>query len=137
MEDTIYNCKDIARFTSSRTVKGGAVYNYEDLGNSEEYNNHLSKFGELKVKAIGKRNDDYLKEQVLKSSSTKYLGKVVRFYYSTDGKPIFYQSGNKVPKSDGVKPLMELTDYIPKDLDYDKYLELCNEHLRDLGVTIW
>ena len=136
MEDTIYNCKDIARFTSSRTVKGGAVYNYEDLGNSEEYNNHLSKFGELKVKAIGKRNDDYLKEQVLKSSSTKYLGKVVRFYYSTDGKPIFYQSGNKVPKSDGVKPLMELTDYIPKDLDYDKYLELCNEHLRDLGITI-
>lgn len=136
MEDTIYNCNDISRFTSSRTVKGGAVYNYEDVGNTKEYDDHLEKFGYLKVKAVGKRNDDYLKEQVLKSRSTTYLGKVVRWYYSTDGKSIFYQSGNKVPKADGVKPLMDLTDYIPKDLDYDKYLQLCNEHLQDLGVEI-
>jgi len=134
MEDTIYNCKDVARFTSSRNVKGGAVY-YEgkELSNTDEYNNYISK--QLKQnKALEKRNDNHHKEQVLKSKDTKYLGKVVRFYYSLNGKTIFYKTGNKVPKSEGSKPMMDLTDNIPKDLDYDKYLQLCEEHLADLGI---
>lgn len=134
MEETIYNCNDIARFTISRNVKGGAVFYDGELTNTDEYNNHIDKFGYLKVKAIGARNDKFQKEQVLKSDKAKYLGKVVRWYYSVDGKTIFYKTGNKVPKSDNSKPMMDLTDDIPKDLDYDKYLQLCEEHLKDLGI---
>lgn len=136
MEETIYNCKNIVRFTSSRNVKGGAIfYEGEDLPNTDEYNNYI--FNQLKQnKALEKRNDNYHKELVLESKDTKYLGKVVRWYYSMNGKQIFYKTGNKVPKSDGAKPMMDLTDYIPKDLDYDKYLRLCDEHLQDLGVKL-
>ena len=136
MEETLYNCKDIARFTSSRNVKGGAVfYEGKELSNTDEYNNYISK--QLKQnKALEKRNDNHHKELVLKSKDTKYLGKVVRWYYSIDGKQIFYKTGNKVPKSDRAIPMMDLTDHIPKDLDYDKYLNLCNEHLQDLGVKL-
>lgn len=134
MEDTLYACKDIARFTSSRSVKGGAIYYDGILENTKEYDEHLIKNGYLKVKAIGKRNDDYQKKLILDSNDTKYLGKVVRWYYSINGKPIFYKTGNKVPKSDGARPMMDLTEHIPKDLDYDKYLQLCQEHLTDLGV---
>lgn len=136
MEDTIYECDNICRFTSSRAVKGGAVfYNGKDLPNTDEYNNYIAK--QLKKnKALEKRNDEYHKELVLKSEDTIYLGKVVRFYYSMTGRAIFYKTGNKVPKSDGTRPLMELCDDIPKDLDYDKYIELCYEHLQDLGVKI-
>jgi len=139
MEETLYNCKDVARFTSSRNVKGGAVfYEGKKLSNTDEYNNYISKqLKQLKQnKALEKRNDNHHKELVLKSKDTKYLGKVVRWYYSIDGKQIFYKTGNKVPKSDGAKPMMDLTDYIPKDLDYDKYLQLCDEHLQDLGVKL-
>lgn len=133
MEDTLYNCRDVARFTSSRTVKGGAVYYDGELPNTDEYNNYIA--NKLKKnKALEKRNDEYQKQLVLESDHAEYLGKVVRWYYSINGKPIFYKTGNKVPKTDGAKPMMDLTDYIPKDLDYDKYLQLCNEHLEDLGL---
>jgi len=133
MEETLYKCKDVARFTSSRQVKGGAVYLNKELPNTDEYNNYIS--NQLKQnKALEKRNETYQKDLVLVDDDTKYLGKVVRWYYADGGKPIFYKTGNKVPKSDGARPMMDLTEHIPKDLDYDKYIQLCNEHLQDLGV---
>jgi len=63
-----------------------------------------------------------------------YLGKVVRWYYSTDGDSIHYKkNGNKVAKSDGAKPHMELGIF-PKDIDYDVYVEEALGVLADLGI---
>lgn len=136
MEDTLYNCEDVARFTISRNVTGGCVfYEGKALPNTPEYNNYIS--NQLKSnKALEKRNDNHHKELILKSTETRYLGKVVRFYYADGGSTIFKTNGNKVSKSDGSKPMMDLTESIPKDLDYDKYIELCYEHLSDLGVKV-
>ena len=55
-----------------------------------------------------------------------YLGKVVRWYQSTDAsnEPIKYATnGNKVPKTEGAKACMTLLDKVthPVDLDYDWY----------------
>lgn len=55
-----------------------------------------------------------------------YLGKVVRWYQSTDPalEPLRYvTSGNKVPKSDGARACMTLLDKTahPEDLDYGWY----------------
>ena len=67
----------------------------------------------------------------------EYLGKVVRFYFAEGGEPIFYKNihGNmaKVATTDGCKPIMDLPDTIPADLDYHKYLELADKHLEALG----
>lgn len=64
-----------------------------------------------------------------------YLGKAVRWYYSTDGDPILYVSnGNKVATSDGCRPLMELPDTMPPDVDYDHYVQVAAEMLADLGI---
>jgi len=67
----------------------------------------------------------------------KYLGRMVRFFYSTEGEPIYYTNvhGNdaKVATTDGAKPMMDLVDKIPADLDYDKYIELAHKHLENLG----
>jgi hypothetical protein len=57
-----------------------------------------------------------------------YLGKVVRWYQSTDmdNEPIKYASnGNKVPKTEGAKACMTLLDKIkhPEDLDYEWYIK--------------
>lgn len=69
----------------------------------------------------------------------KYLGKVVRFYWSTDGDPIIKVKANpqgtlpKVPKTDGCRPMMRLADKLPGDIDYDRYIEETYNLLRDVG----
>ncbi len=64
----------------------------------------------------------------------QYLGKAVRFYYSTDGDVITYKkNGNKVPKSDGAKPLMDLTDSLPDDLNHEWYIQEAEKQLQELG----
>lgn len=56
--------------------------------------------------------------------SGEYLGKVVRWYMSTEPglEPLKYvKNGNKVPKTDGAKACMRLPDGKPADLDYAWY----------------
>lgn len=65
----------------------------------------------------------------------EYLGKAVRFYYSTDGDTIHYKkNNNKVPKSDEAKPLMDLPEELPIDLNYQWYINESINLLNDLGV---
>jgi len=69
----------------------------------------------------------------------EYLGKAVRFYYSTaadrDEQIAYARNSNKVPKSDGARPLMTLPDAFPDDIDIDRYVEMAEEGLKDLGVV--
>ena len=62
----------------------------------------------------------------------EYLGKVVRFYWSTDGDKLVYASnGNKVPTSDNSTPLMDLPDSHPDDVDYRRYIDAAKEILEN------
>ena len=69
----------------------------------------------------------------------EYLGKAVRFYYSKDvdlSVNIEYvKNGNKVPKSDGAKPLMTLPDTMPADVDYKRYIAMAEELLKGVGYA--
>lgn len=64
-----------------------------------------------------------------------YLGKVVRWYYALNepGYISYVGSGNKVGKTDGAKPLMDLPDELPSDIDYNWYIKEAIEMLYDLG----
>jgi hypothetical protein len=86
--ETLWECRDISKFVSVRTVKGGAVKKSED-------------------------------------GQFEYLGKAIRWYYAKDtsGEIVYALTGNKVPKSEGVKPLMNLPDQFPEDIDYDRYYQ--------------
>lgn len=55
----------------------------------------------------------------------EYLGKSIRWYYATgiEGEIIYAQSGNKVPLTDGAKPLLQLPESFPADVDYDWYIK--------------
>jgi hypothetical protein len=71
-----------------------------------------------------------------------YLGKTVRYIWSTDGDPILYKkphpvTGNhkKVPKSDGCRPVMELPGCLPADIDYSRYIAEAEEILRNIGAV--
>jgi len=137
MEDTIRACKDVKKFCVSRAVTGGALWSPKEYPNTEEYDKFIVEFeaGKRKDnKALRKRNENYQRDFILAEGSNHYVGKSVRFYYSTEGHTLYYyKSGNKVPLSEGCKPMMELKNKVPKDLDYDKYIELCYNYLNDLG----
>lgn len=66
-----------------------------------------------------------------------FVGKVVRWYYATDclGPIEYIGNGSKVGKSDGAKPLQDLPPSLPQDIDYDKYVQLGQKILSDIGFT--
>lgn len=66
----------------------------------------------------------------------EYLGKAVRWYYSTESKgPLRYLVNNHtVPRSEGAKPLMQLSESFPSDINYDWYITEANAILKDVGA---
>lgn len=68
----------------------------------------------------------------------KYLGKVVRWYYPKNepGFIAYVGSGNKVGKTDGAKPVMDLPKTFPQDIDYSRYIKEAEEMLYDCGRLV-
>ena len=69
----------------------------------------------------------------------EYVGKAVRFYYSRDvasDECIHYaKNSNRVPKSAGAKPLMELPATMPSDVDYNAYIVEAEKLLCEVGYV--
>ena len=68
----------------------------------------------------------------------EYLGRVVRWYHAKGpgaGNITYASNGNRVPETDGVRPLMKLPGEMPADLDYNWYIKEAESMLADLGVT--
>lgn len=69
------------------------------------------------------------------------IGKVVRYAWCHGGEPIFYctphaTTGNfkKVSRTDGSKPMMNLPNDFPEDINYDRYIEEAWSIIRSLGA---
>jgi hypothetical protein len=66
----------------------------------------------------------------------KEIGGVVRYYWSTDADPVLYiGSRKKVAKTDGAKPIIELPDTLPTDIDYDRYIKEARKLAVDIGAV--
>lgn len=65
----------------------------------------------------------------------QYLGKVVRWYYpkGETGHISYVGSGNKVGKTDGARPLMDLPTEFPDDVNYEWYINEAVDMLYDCG----
>lgn len=65
----------------------------------------------------------------------KYLGKVVRWYYPKhEGGYIAYVgSGNKVSTTEGARPVMDLPEEFPDDINYDWYVKEAKKMLYECG----
>jgi hypothetical protein len=73
----------------------------------------------------------------------EYLGKVVRFYWAIGGDQILYKTphpstGNhkQVSNTAGSRPMMELVDEFPVDLDYARYIADALDIIKDVGVGL-
>lgn len=66
------------------------------------------------------------------------LGKAIRWYYGAHELDAIHYitSGNKVPKSDGGVPLMDLPDKFPSDVDYKWYIDEAYQILKNIGYKI-
>lgn len=65
-----------------------------------------------------------------------FLGKAVRWYYANGSvQTINYRgNGNKVPRSEGSMPIMELPSTLPEDINYQWYIDEAFSILNDIGV---
>ena len=64
-----------------------------------------------------------------------YLGKAIRWYYAKDetGVIVYAKSGNKVPRSMGAKPLMDMPEVFPNDIDYNWYITETKKMMENMG----
>lgn len=153
LETSIRNCKDIRQFLNVRTVKGGAAKvwdRYVEPHNSKlEYvrmRGFYEYYGENSWRNVNAQGElavlnctlDELYEKCLKSAPVnhvEYLGKAIRWYYAKDvsGEIVYALSGNRVPKTEGAKPLMLLPNEFPTDIDYDWYVAEAEKMLQLAG----
>ena len=74
----------------------------------------------------------------------EYLGRAARWYYALPdpdelvGEPCirYRTNGNLVARSEGAKPLMELPDALPVDIDTAWYVSESYAMLRSMGVKV-
>lgn len=68
----------------------------------------------------------------------EFLGKSIRWYYAVNetGEIIAANTGNKVPRSIGARPLMQLPAEFPPDVDYDWYIKEAERILHDIHYYI-
>jgi len=133
--------------------KGKGAYSYPDL-DAGKFNLMKNPVNQICVEAVLAHiyTGEPLLDHILKCTDVRkfvtvrnvkggavkngeYLGKAIRWYYKFGemGTINYQNSGNKVPKSDGAKPLMILPGELPKDIDYKRYETEADDILNDIG----
>jgi len=153
---TIESCTNLSKFVNVRKVKGGAIYakiiteespltpeQRIEILKANGWVQHYSSW--VRQEWIDKKQpydkmaistEDALKRGIVEYG--EYLGKVVRWYYSRNERNIselvYAGSGNKVPRSDGARPMMQWPDKFPNDIDYDWYINETESILKSIGA---
>lgn len=154
IEKTIRECKKFSKFVNVRTVKGGAVVTTKPDRKNRTATERMmlvqaSGYEQLKSDIRLWYNPTYeaefearpmeeVYESLLAADFVEYLGKAVRFYYAKDRETydvIYAKNGNKVPRSEGSKPCMDLPKEMPDDIDYDWYIRETESLLKQLAYA--
>ena len=146
---TITECRDIRKFVVVQKVAGGGVKLWGDGPRKDALVRDmvpvLEANGWVKIGRKWAAPDDIYETPSWTSQEAyalcfqpqrpEYLGKVIRWYYSTQAPgPIIYNTnGNTVGMSYGAKPCMTLPDELPGDIDYQWYVDKCKAILGDIG----
>ena len=137
VEETIMNCDDVTKFVTVRSVTGGALkvesfvevddwVLVEDRGTKDNVWQSATHPDQTVVRKSRP-------SPVVVTEHTTYLGKAIRWIYDgNNGVIVYKKNGNKVPRSEGAMPLMNLPDEFP-DVDYHWYIREAYGILRDIG----
>jgi hypothetical protein len=146
IEYTIAMCRDIRKFVTVRKVTGGAVKLWGE-GPRKEFlvrdmvpvleSNGWEKSGRAWTRdgQTMKAGDAY--KACFLPQRPEYVGKVVRWYYSTQspGPIVSNANGNNVSLSYGAKPCLILPDEFPQDIDYEWYVNTSHAMLEEIGYN--
>jgi hypothetical protein len=149
VETTIRQCSDIRKFITVRAVKGGGewVANTiiaETVGAKRAALTAAGWFESSAKEWTNRVRHDNLQPPVPLDAAFKlhrdsiprqYLGKAVRWYYGRgqNGHIAYATNGNLVARSEGARPVMELPDVLPPDIDYAWYVAETQSLLKDLN----
>lgn len=141
---TIAACRDITKFVTIQKVNGGGVKMWGE--GPRKGARVMDMVGTLAANGWTKEGRKWRKGNSVTDAATayqscfapqtpEYLGKVVRWYYSTQAPgPIVYASnGNTVSLSYGARPCMTLPDEFPDDIDYAWYVGKAEAMINDIG----
>ena len=154
VEDTVTECTDIRKFVVVRQVNGGAVQGYSEYDPKAKVAEKRAVVQSAGWEPVGKKlwcnpeidpfdevDLDTAYIQASKIREPVYLGKAVRWYYAAgETRDIRYRketdkgTNNKVPRSEGARPVMELPDELPDDIDYDWYCREAYSIMHDIGA---
>lgn len=149
---TVESCTDIRKFVHVRNVKGGAVKVWSRTPPPP----HKSEAELIQMAGYVRFTDDtwvepddklgryamnteraYKKawDALSTEGKTEYLGKSIRWYYAKGekGAIVYANSGNKVPRTEGAMPLMDLPKEFPQDVDTNWYITECEKILTEIG----
>jgi DNA polymerase elongation subunit (family B) len=114
LRDTIVECQDVRKFVRVRGAKGGAVW-----------------FRPVQDRVV----EDTTQPKGRALIGGVYMGRAVRWYYAKDSQDYILDGAslNKVAGSDGARPVMELPDHLPSDIDYHYYVTVAEKMLDDIG----
>jgi hypothetical protein len=152
---TIRACTDVRKFVYVRNVKGGGEWIDEPyiekatrkgdmttqllaagwmIKPDKTWTNGTQLYASVEMKEAYKLAIVSLRDH--QDMARVYCGKVARWYYAagSNGVIVYCTSKNKVPKSEGSRPLMVLPDVIPPDIDYDWYEREAVSLLADMNM---
>jgi len=144
--DTVRGCRDIRKFVVVRKVAGGAEKLRGDCPEPDmtrqQKTDFLLSHGWTRSRMRWVRDDcaPMLAADAVAATfppqRREYLGKVVRWYYSTNsrGHIVYANNGNKVGDSWGAEPCMTLPDTLPDDVDFDVYIKKAEGFLNDIDL---
>ncbi len=150
---TIKQCRDITEFVSVRSVNGngnGAVVTTKpDTKNrtATEKMELVKSKGGMKVEGGWKFSDesdmavatlDQIYAACVCGDTIEFLGKSVRWYYATgrdEFEMVAAKTGNRIPKTQGAKPCMNLPSQFPEDLDFDWYVGEAESILKQIAYA--
>lgn len=153
IEETISASRDVTKFVTVRAVSGGAAKVWERLPppahETQEELLRLAGFSEINEDAwvlagetertarYGKDAYKLAVDMLSAPGRTDYLGKTIRWYYGQDikGELVYVKTGNKVPRSDGAVPLMEIPAQFPPNVDLNWYVQEANSILVAIGAA--
>lgn len=135
---TVMACRDIRQFVHLRGVKGGGSYAPNGVLPAAKATTQKAmrevlgwpEKGGDKLQLIA----EYTAHVATLGADRQYLGKAVRWYMARNSRGcIVTPAGHLVARTEGCRPLMELPDEMPEDVDYMWYVNEAASLLADLS----
>lgn len=139
-EEAIQCYSDIKDFVAVRSVKGGGVQHkkIEIVDEWELIEDHGSADNVWCCNITGKKAKRKSRPKPVEHyTGGEPFGRVARWYMTTQNLPPIttVMSGSKVAKTEGGKLCLALPTDLPKDLDYEWYIEETKQILKAIGIT--